>query len=572
MHRNLFKAAWRTNAADLSNAWKVRKRCWKNGICRTQSSNTFPVSHDFSNYHLRNNVGSRFAQLQVVNALRMGDRQRASKILLNIGEVNGYLSANDFACILEYCAHTPDPLFAMETWKIMEKKSIDINNRSCGFILQAFSKGGYIKEAFDWLDFLGENDRMCAALPIFNILLSGCWSSKSLNYVNYCLELMDNQLAGKSEVTYWELLKFAVLQRNLSTVHKICKEYASYYSPSVIMLRKFIWSFSKLGDLKSADASLQYLLALARQGSPSISISATGKYQSSTLDIPIPAKKMLYKGFWLDNLAFLKFEENLNNSLGYMEVMHTTLPRAHKYEIPSCTGSLSAVQNNILHCELIEKMKHGRKMISRPLINLLRWSFNDVIHACAEANKYQLAEHLFLQMLDFGLKPSRHTYHGFVKAAIKRKEVAFCTKVVEIMQERNIQPYNDTFALLSIGHSKQLELDLAEFFADKISDNRPKYIHTYNALLAACSIMDKPERAVRLLAKIKKLSLKLNIRTYELLFKLFGTVNSPYEKGNLLSQVDVAKRVRAIEVDMAKSGIGHSYASMKNLVYKSSRR
>ncbi|RWW89033.1 hypothetical protein BHE74_00002069 [Ensete ventricosum] len=157
---------------------------------------------------------------------------------------------------------------------------------------------------------------------------------------------------------------------------------------------------------------------------------------------------------------------------------------------------------------------------------------------------------------------------------------------VKMMQARNIKPYDNTFAVLSVGCSRTLELDMAESFSDKISDKLPKNIHTFNTLLAACGFMkigcldnwskcainvfellqDEPERAVRVLAKIKRLKIKLNIRTYELMFALFGTVNVPYERGNILSHMDVTKRIGAIEMDMMKNGIHHSYASMKNLV------
>ncbi|URE38979.1 PPR repeat [Musa troglodytarum] len=435
--------AVRRSFANFCDAQIVRKRAWKNGVRRTQPSHAFSGSHDimsleafcdmiyysdFNIYHLGNNVGTGFVQLQVVNALRKGDRQLASKMLLDIGEVNDKLSAKDFACILEYCARTPDPLFAMETWKIMEDKVIDINKRSCIFILQAFSKGGYIKE-------------------------------------------------------------LAVLQRNLSAVHEIWKEYTRYYSPSVIMLRKFIWCYSKLGDLDSGIAALKHFLVLARQGSASLSISGTGNYQSSALDIPIPTKEKSYeKRFSLDNLSSLTFEGNPEKNEGPVE------------------------------------------------------------------------------MLDIGLKPSKHTYDGFVKAAIEGKGVDYGMKVVKMMQERNIKPYNNTFAVLSVGYSRTLELDMAESFSDKISDKLPKNIHTFNTLLAACCFMDEPERAVRVLAKIKRLKIKLNIRTYELMFALFGTVNVPYERGNIISHMDVTKRIGAIEMDMMKNGIHHSCASMKNLI------
>lgn len=79
-------------------------------------------------------------------------------------------------------------------------------------------------------------------------------------------------------------------------------------------------------------------------------------------------------------------------------------------------------------------------------------------------------------------------------------------------------------------------------------------------------MQDQPERAVQMLAKMKQLKVMPDIRTYELLFLLFGNVNAPYEEGDMLSRVDAAKRINAIEMDMARYGIQHSYLSMKNLV------
>lgn len=79
-------------------------------------------------------------------------------------------------------------------------------------------------------------------------------------------------------------------------------------------------------------------------------------------------------------------------------------------------------------------------------------------------------------------------------------------------------------------------------------------------------MQDQPERAVRILAKMKKLRVQPDIRTYELLFSLFGNVNAPYEEGNILSQVDAAKRIKAIEMNMATNRVQHSHLSMKNLV------
>lgn len=80
------------------------------------------------------------------------------------------------------------------------------------------------------------------------------------------------------------------------------------------------------------------------------------------------------------------------------------------------------------------------------------------------------------------------------------------------------------------------------------------------------NLQNQPERAVRVFAKMRKIKILPDTRTYELLFSLFGTVNSPYEDSNLLSQVDVAKRINAIERDMTNNGVQHSQLSLKNLV------
>ena len=71
---------------------------------------------------------------------------------------------------------------------------------------------------------------------------------------------------------------------------------------------------------------------------------------------------------------------------------------------------------------------------------------------------------------------------------------------------------------------------------------------------------------MRILAKMKHVNMKPTLRTYEHLFSLFGNVNVPYEEGNVLSHVDVSKRISIIEMDMFKNGIQHSFVSMKNLV------
>ncbi|VVA34278.1 Hypothetical predicted protein [Prunus dulcis] len=53
---------------------------------------------------------TRSIQMQIVDALRLGERSKASNQLLNLGRGNDLLRADDFVYILNYRAKSPDPL------------------------------------------------------------------------------------------------------------------------------------------------------------------------------------------------------------------------------------------------------------------------------------------------------------------------------------------------------------------------------------------------------------------------------------------------------------------------------
>ena len=62
-------------------------------------------------------MGTKYTQLQIVNALRLGERERAFKMLLNLDNANHSLGPDDFTFVLDYCAKTPDPLVrSMVDW------------------------------------------------------------------------------------------------------------------------------------------------------------------------------------------------------------------------------------------------------------------------------------------------------------------------------------------------------------------------------------------------------------------------------------------------------------------------
>ncbi|XP_042480885.1 pentatricopeptide repeat-containing protein At1g76280 isoform X2 [Macadamia integrifolia] len=536
----------------------------------------------------------RSVQAQVVDALRCGERERASNLLSNVSTGSDSLRSDDFLYILDYCARSPDPLFVMETWRIMEEKEVAISRRCYFRIIRALCKGGYVEEAFNWLNFLGGKHQTYPILPMYNSLLNGCAQMQSMMHASRCLDLMEERMMGKSEVTYYELLKLAVYQGNLSAVHEIWKEWAKYYSPSIISLRKFIWSFAKLNDLVSAFDTLQQMVALVFKGTASIKQSAEGKFHFSRLDIPVPLNNALEirrcnieeSGDYLacslsrDCSARIEEPDGRNDYINVSGIktealfgVDKNLNRAVEADKDSSCLQLfpgaNQGSNPGFGIENSEPCTDGFIMLKgdteiKPLMKVLRWSFNDVIHACAQSKNAELAEQVFIQMNNLGLKPSRHTYHSYIKVVVSERGITDGMKVLKEMTKRTLKPYNATLATLSMGCSKNLELDLAEALVDQIVGSA--YLQPFNALLAGCDVMDQPERAVWVLAKMKQLKLQPDIRTYELLFSLFGNVNAPYEKGNMLSKVDAAKRIKAIELDMMKNEVQHSLLSMQNLL------
>ncbi|TVU09913.1 hypothetical protein EJB05_43412, partial [Eragrostis curvula] len=454
----------------------------------------------------------------------------------------------------------PDPLFVMETLELMESKGVGISKNIYKSVIQALSSGGYLKEALHCLTLLMEKENNHGTLPFFNIFLNACGSTADLNDVECCLEKMETHLLGKCEITYCELLKVAVLQRNLSAVHDIWKECARYYSPSIITQRKFLRALTMLGDLQSACHMLQRMVALAADKCDDLRVTHKRRYRASRLDIPVPALSEL-EGLKLlsDSKLPLSQEKLAAREIDVRpELFQEETKSLENVHVRACV--FSAGHN---HVDMVNQdsgsVANTLESSSVAIRNVLRWSFNDIMHACVRCNNCQLAEQLFLEMRELGLRPSRYTYDGFVKTLIAGKGIAYAIKVIEAMESRGIEPYNDTLAALSVANIKKLHLDLAEDFLERISEIQQKHIRAFNALLVGCQIKNEPERAVRILAKMKRVNMKPNRKTYELLFCLFGNVNDPYEEGNVLSHVDVSKRINIIESDMLSNEIRHSF-------------
>lgn len=550
MYRALWRSPLRFIVSSSSSSSKLRptlSRGWGRGSgidngdggCSCSRSVTTLIGNDF--IRCQDESTRKISQDQIVDALRSGERHGASALLSKLTHGNNSLSADDFHGILKYCARSPDPVFVMETYSAMCKREISLDSTSLLFIVQALCNGGHLDKASEFIQALGENDSISPLLPVYNYFLGACVKTRNGNYASRCLELMDQRRVGKNEITYAALLKLAVLQRNLASVNEILKHYVDHYSLSILSLRKFIWSFTRLGDLKSAYELLQHMVALASRGELFVKFKS-GKLHSTRLDIPIPSSSGQMD---LEKVAF----GGVND--------HTVSLMVDPLECKS-----SDQQSNSIESSKVALPKGHNNNI--PATRILRWSFNDVIHACGQSKNSELAEQLMLQMQNLGLVPSSHTYDGFIRAVAFPGAYEYGMTLLKVMQQQNLKPYNSTLATVSAYCSKAFQVDLAEHLLDQVSEC--SYAYPFNNLLAACDSLDQPERAVRVLARMKQLNLRPDMRTYELLFSLFGNVNAPYEEGNMLSQVDCCKRINAIEMDMVRNGLQHSPISTRNVL------
>ncbi|XP_052119232.1 pentatricopeptide repeat-containing protein At1g76280 isoform X2 [Arachis duranensis] len=484
---------------------------------------------------------------KIVKALRYGDRRKASDLLLGFAQRSPSLRADDFLPIFKRCAQSCDPLFVMETWRLMEAKNISLNDKCVSLMTQTLCKGGYLEEAFNMVDFLGESHDFHPVPSLYNFLLTSCVKEKNIIHARKCLELMEKQMAGKNEITYIELLKLAVLQENLSAVHLIWEDYIKNYRMSMLPLMKFIHSFTALKDLKSAYKTLQHMVSLAIMGNIGITRKASGSLFSARLDIPVPSNRD-----FSSTLLDLKENEQLDSWIcpAFPDAICASVEqeafRVGKREVK--TAALAGL-NREEHSLLKE---------------VLIWSFDQVLYGCRQHKNYELVQKIMLQMQDLGLDPSRHAYDCLVRTVVSQRHFKDGIEILKKMKQNNLKPLDSTLAALSVSCSHALELDLAEALLNQIAGY--PHLYPYGALLAACDEMDQPERALRVFAKMKQIKLVPDIRIYENLFSLFGTVNAPYENGNRMSQADAFKRINAIERDMAKNGIQHSHISMKNLL------
>lgn len=164
------------------------------------------------------------------------------------------------------------------------------------------------------------------------------------------------------------------MQQDLSAAHGIWNECTSYYALSILTLRKFVQAFTRLGDIESAYTALQQMVVEAFQHSK-IATSADGKMLDPRLDIPIP---------------FL--HENRVGNIKNTSILSGT--EFYSVKNPNMGDELgTAVSTNRAN-----EFGFSHPPFSVAEKKLLRWSFCDIIHACANLQNFTLAEKAMLQV------------------------------------------------------------------------------------------------------------------------------------------------------------------------------
>ncbi|KAL2895530.1 hypothetical protein RDABS01_011439 [Bienertia sinuspersici] len=175
------------------------------------------------------------------------------------------------------------------------------------------------------------------------------------------------------------LLKFLeIWQKNLSAVHEIWREHCKHYNVNIISLRKFVWSFTRLKDFKSAYRTLQRMVDLAFREDIFLRKSVEGKVYCPQLDIPIPSGSAT-NFIVFDLLKYQRASSSISDgvTMNDTEGLHCN-PLDAEDSMDISTG-----------IELLDDHQKG------PIKKILRWSFNDVIHACGK--KAELAQQLIVQ-------------------------------------------------------------------------------------------------------------------------------------------------------------------------------
>lgn len=130
------------------------------------------------------------------------------------------------------------------------------------------------------------------------------------------------------------------------------------------------------------------MVALAIQGNTFVNVSAKGRLYSSRMDIPIPSNELD-----LQKLDLKENERTVSLEANDSSMQRTVSLKANDSSMQQYT--IFDMGNR--EVESADTVKLGIYK-STPAMKVLRWSFSDVINACAKTQNSGLAEQLILQV------------------------------------------------------------------------------------------------------------------------------------------------------------------------------
>lgn len=455
--------------------------------------------------------------------------------------------------LLNSCARARNPTMAKEVYRFMKRNGLKMDAISYGCFLRTLSRSGLLHEALELLEVLAQSkeEDVKANIIMYNTVLNGCGLAKSKAHTDRCLQLMEKHGVHKDEMSYVELIKLSGLLRDSKTALHWWNELIKNGSPSPSSRCTLIVALCRANALPEALQALQEMSHVLSDNRP-FHLLPGKKRRPSTVEASDPLPVSLAVG-------------NKDSPLE----LETDMPRED--------GQISKVQEEEEERDGDSGSQNDGHNIKKNVEGFHHWevrkemqdAYNALINAAGQAGKYKLAESLFSEMRSLGLRLSIYTFNALLRAVVEGRGIEHALRVVRSMEAVGMRPDTHTITTLLDGYCRKGQLDKAEALLEQMRNGKPREkpsIYTYNILIRACGPLGDAERALRVFAKMKESRISPDNYTYCALLAACGNVTAGLDGGSEWSQKEVARRIVAIEKDMASSSVQHTQASVSALM------
>ena len=189
-----------------------------------------------------------------------------------------------------------------------------------------------------------------------------------------------------------------------------------------------------------------------------------------------------------DNLpkAFELYEELARNNIEMNIVLYTTLIKAYS-------------KNKELHkvLEIFNQMKNDKNNSPNNV------TYNSVIDCCVKNDDMKLAENIFKEMLNSGVKPDIITFSTLIKGCLKKGDLAQAVKNVVSMKKYEVKP-------------------------DEV---------LLNSLLDGCEKLKKFNKAVEIFNYVRGFGVEPSMMSFSIMMKVYGKLNDFNSSKSLIEEV-----------------------------------